>query len=101
MATSTFAPASATRGPSYGHGYATTTDTMLLATVGDREALTQSASSRRSQLSCAAVPPSAMSLPGLIRHLADIERWWFRQQFAVLSGHDGPSSYQGEAVGPP
>jgi len=42
-----------------------------------------------------------MSLPGLIRHLADIERWWFRQQFAVLSGHDGPSSYQGEAVGPP
>ncbi|SDI25152.1 Protein of unknown function [Sinosporangium album] len=33
-------------------------------------------------LSDLGVPPSKLSLHGLIRHLADVERWWFRQQFA-------------------
>jgi hypothetical protein len=33
------------------------------------------------------VPPSTMSLHGLVRHLAGVERWWFRQQFA---GEDVP-----------
>ncbi|MDQ6855491.1 MAG: DinB family protein, partial [Candidatus Dormibacteraeota bacterium] len=28
------------------------------------------------------VPPSRLSLHGLLRHLAAVERWWFRQQFA-------------------
>jgi len=28
------------------------------------------------------IPPSTMSLHGLVRHLAGVERWWFRQQFA-------------------
>jgi Protein of unknown function (DUF664) len=28
------------------------------------------------------VPPSGLSLHGLIRHLAGAERWWFRIQFA-------------------
>ncbi|MGP3985597.1 DinB family protein [Streptomyces sp. 3N207] len=28
------------------------------------------------------VPPSGMSLHGLLRHLAGVERWWFRIQFA-------------------
>ncbi|MBO8195455.1 DinB family protein [Streptomyces oryzae] len=28
------------------------------------------------------VPPSAMSLHGLVRHLAAVERWWFRIQLA-------------------
>jgi uncharacterized damage-inducible protein DinB len=28
------------------------------------------------------VPPSGLSLHGLVRHLAAVERWWFRQQFA-------------------
>lgn len=28
------------------------------------------------------VPPSGLSLHGLLRHLAGVERWWFRQQFA-------------------
>lgn len=27
------------------------------------------------------VPPSALSLHGLIRHLAGVERWWFQQNF--------------------
>lgn len=29
-----------------------------------------------------AVPPSGLSLHGLVRHLAGVERWWFRIQFA-------------------
>lgn len=42
------------------------------------------------QLSERAVPPSTMSLHGLVRHLAQNERWWFRQQFR---GEDVPYLY--------
>lgn len=38
-------------------------------------------------LSQRAIPPSALSLHGLVRHLAGVERWWFRIQFA---GEDLP-----------
>ncbi|MGH3329409.1 MAG: DinB family protein [Streptomycetales bacterium] len=31
------------------------------------------------------IPPSNLSLLGLVRHLAEVERWWFR---AVLAGED-------------
>lgn len=31
------------------------------------------------QARTAAVPPSALTLLGLIRHMADVERWWFRR----------------------
>jgi hypothetical protein len=34
------------------------------------------------RLSEMGVPPSRLSLHGLLRHLAGTERWWFRQQFA-------------------
>jgi hypothetical protein len=34
------------------------------------------------RLSERGIPPSTMSLHGLIRHLAGVERWWFRVQFA-------------------
>jgi hypothetical protein len=34
------------------------------------------------RLSEKGVPPSHLSLHGLLRHLAGVERWWFRQQFA-------------------
>ena len=27
------------------------------------------------------MPPSTLSLHGLVRHLADVERWWFQQNF--------------------
>lgn len=37
------------------------------------------------QLACRSVPPSNMSLLGLVRHLADVERSWFRH---VLAGED-------------
>ncbi|WP_354639290.1 DinB family protein [Kitasatospora camelliae] len=36
------------------------------------------------------VPPSGLSLHGLIRHLAGVERWWLRIQFA---GEDVPLLY--------
>jgi len=38
-------------------------------------------------LSQRAIPPSTLSLHGLVRHLAGVERWWFRIQFA---GEDLP-----------
>lgn len=42
------------------------------------------------QLAQRAVPPSGLSLHGLVRHLAGVERWWFRIQFA---GQDLPLLY--------
>ncbi|MFC4085220.1 DinB family protein [Amycolatopsis samaneae] len=44
----------------------------------------------QAQLSTLSVPPSGMSLHGLLRHLTSVERWWFRQQFA---GEDLPILY--------
>jgi uncharacterized damage-inducible protein DinB len=34
------------------------------------------------RLSEKGIPPSGLSLHGLLRHLAAVERWWFRLQFA-------------------
>ncbi|ETK32544.1 DinB family protein [Microbispora sp. ATCC PTA-5024] len=42
------------------------------------------------RLSDKSVPPSGLSLHGLVRHLAGVERWWFRIQFA---GEDLPLLY--------
>ncbi|WP_405018590.1 DinB family protein [Kitasatospora sp. NBC_00070] len=42
------------------------------------------------ELSSHPVPPSALSLHGLLRHLAGVERWWFRLQFA---GEELPMLY--------
>lgn len=39
------------------------------------------------QLRRRAVPPSSLSLLGLVRHLADVERKWFR---VVFSGEEAP-----------
>src|SRR6266581_843563 len=46
------------------------------------------------QLARRAVEPSTMSLLGLVRHMAEVERGWFRRRFA---GHDVPRRYQTEA----
>ena len=43
------------------------------------------------QLARRAVEPSTMSLLGLVRHLAEVERGWFRRRFAGL---DAPKLYQ-------
>ncbi|MGW2821330.1 DinB family protein [Streptomyces sp. NPDC001443] len=46
------------------------------------------------QLRTAAVPPSELSLMGLVRHMAEVERNWFRR---VLTGDDpGPIYYSKE-----
>ncbi|HUA30522.1 MAG TPA: DinB family protein [Streptosporangiaceae bacterium] len=42
------------------------------------------------QLKRRSVPPSALSLLGLVRHMAEVERGWFR---AVLLGEDVPDIY--------
>ena len=48
------------------------------------------------QLARRSVPPSTMSLLGLIRHMTDVERHWFRR---VMAGEDAPPVYwtEGEA----
>jgi uncharacterized damage-inducible protein DinB len=46
------------------------------------------------QLARRAVEPSTMSLLGLVRHMAEVERAWFRRRFA---GNDLPRRYQTEA----
>jgi uncharacterized damage-inducible protein DinB len=42
------------------------------------------------QLARRSVPPSTMSLLGLVRHMADVERNWFRR---VMAGADAPPLY--------
>jgi len=45
---------------------------------------------RPDQLRLAAVPPSDLSLLGLVRHLADVERSWFRR---TMAGEDAAPIY--------
>ncbi len=40
------------------------------------------------------VPPSTMSLLGLVRHLAEVERNWFRR---VMAGQEAPPLYYSDA----
>ena len=46
------------------------------------------------QMACRSVPPSDLSLLGLVRHLAGVEHFWFRR---VLAGEKGPRLYRGES----
>jgi len=43
------------------------------------------------QLARRSVPPSTLSLLGLLRHLADVERFWFRE---VMAGQDAPPLFR-------
>jgi uncharacterized damage-inducible protein DinB len=47
------------------------------------------------QLACRSVPPSTMSLLGLVRHMADVERNWFRR---VMAQTDAPPLYWSEDI---
>jgi uncharacterized damage-inducible protein DinB len=47
------------------------------------------------QLARRSVPPSTMSLLGLVRHMADVERNWFRR---IMAGADVPSLYWSDDV---
>jgi 3-oxoadipate enol-lactonase len=46
------------------------------------------------ELSRRSVEPSTLSLLGLVRHLADVERRWFRR---VMAGQDAPPLFSSEA----
>ncbi|MEU3077066.1 DinB family protein [Streptomyces laurentii] len=45
------------------------------------------------QLRTASVPPSDLTLLGLVRHMADVELAWFRR---ILTGEDAPWNYDDE-----
>ena len=45
------------------------------------------------ELARRAVPPSTLSLLGLIRHMAEVERGWFRR---TMAGLDAPRPYQSD-----
>jgi uncharacterized damage-inducible protein DinB len=74
---------------------------------GERDTLLQYLSSYRKtmEMKCAgldaeqlarrSVPPSTMSLLGLVRHMADVERHWFRR---VMAGTDAPALYWSDDV---
>ena len=47
------------------------------------------------QLASRSVPPSTMSLLGLVRHMADVERNWFRR---VMAQADAPPLYWSDDV---
>jgi uncharacterized damage-inducible protein DinB len=55
--------------------------------------LTKCAGLTGDQLRRRAVAPSNLSLLGLVRHMTDVERWWFRLHAA---GQDLPPVYWGE-----
>ncbi len=37
------------------------------------------------QLKSASVPPSSLTLLGLVRHMAEVERWWYRTRAAGIT----------------
>jgi uncharacterized damage-inducible protein DinB len=47
-----------------------------------------------SQLRTRAVPPATLSLLGLVRHMAEVERNWFRR---VFRGEDAPAYFYSES----
>ncbi|HET6860356.1 MAG TPA: DinB family protein [Streptomyces sp.] len=56
--------------------------------------LTKCAGLAPAQLAQATVEPSNLTLLGLVRHMAEVERWWFRRSFAgeaVGDVFNGPS----------
>lgn len=48
------------------------------------------------QLKLRATPPSALSLLGLVRHMTEVERWWFRM---CANAEDLPLPYDPDSVG--
>src|SRR5690348_12835379 len=48
------------------------------------------------QLKERSVPPSRLSLLGLVRHMTEVERWWFRMHAA---GEDHKFPYDPDSVG--
>ncbi len=64
---------------------------MLVAFLGaQRATLELKCAGVAEELSRRSVAPSTLSLLGLVRHLADVERRWFRR---VLAGQDAPALF--------
>ena len=70
--------------------------TMLLSWLEFHRATlaTKCAGLDHAQLRERSVPPSSLSLLGLVRHMAEVERGWFRR---TLNGEDAPPVYYSEA----
>ncbi|HEX6360965.1 DinB family protein [Actinophytocola sp.] len=69
--------------------------TMLAAMLGaQRKTLTMKCAGVSAELASRSVPPSTLSLLGLVRHLADVERRWFR---LVLAKEDAPPRFSSAA----
>ena len=49
------------------------------------------------QLRARSVPPSTLSLLGLVRHMAEVERSWFRR---VMAGEDAPPRFYDPKTNP-
>lgn len=49
------------------------------------------------QMAARSVPPSEMSLLGLIRHMAGVERYWFRR---VMAAEEAPRLFWSDSTGP-
>jgi hypothetical protein len=58
-----------------------------------RTLLIKCAGLTEAQLKERAVPPSSLTLLGLVRHMTDVERWWFRIH---ATNQDMPSRYWSE-----
>jgi uncharacterized damage-inducible protein DinB len=68
---------------------------MLIDVLGaQRATLRLKCSGLGPELSQRSVEPSTLSLLGLVRHLADVERRWFRR---VLAGQDAPTLFSSTA----
>jgi hypothetical protein len=68
---------------------------MLVDILGaQRATLKLKCSGLNTELSMRSVEPSTLSLLGLVRQLADVERRWFRR---VLAGHDAPAYFSSPA----
>ncbi len=77
-------------------GPATGDERSILADVleAQRATLELKCSGLDAELSLRSVEPSTLSLLGLVRHLADVERRWFRR---VLAGQEAPALFSSEA----
>ncbi len=58
--------------------------------------LTKCAGLTATQLKLRAVPPSRLTLLGLVRHMVEVERWWFRMH---AKGEDLAFVYDPDGVG--
>ncbi|MFI1380018.1 DinB family protein [Embleya sp. NPDC020886] len=73
-------------GPTTGDERAILTDVL----AAQRSTLELKCSGLGADLARRSVPPSTLSLLGIVRHLADVERRWFRE---VLAGQDAPAHF--------